>query len=59
MDSLFTLRRGLKCEITISIMVRAGTRSLWMYYPHPQLENGTSDNGLLCVFWVWLAAFGS
>ena len=29
MDSLFTLRRGLKCEITIFIMVRAGSRSLW------------------------------
>lgn len=28
-----------------------------MYYPHPQLENGTSDNGLLCVFWVWLSCF--
>lgn len=38
-------------------MIRAGTPSLWMYYSHPQLENGMSDNGLLCVFWVWLSCF--
>ena len=54
----FPRSQGLKCEITISIVIRAGTPSLWTYYAHPQLENHTSDNGLLCVFWAWLSCFG-
>lgn len=28
-----------------------------MYYMHPQLENDTFDNGLLCAFLVWLSCF--
>ena len=54
----FPHSQGLKCEITISIVIGAGTPSLWMYYAHPQLENQTSDNGLLCVFRAWLSCFG-